>query len=203
MADDATAAAPRVVRLRPSPLNSDTFAPYGQLIDPSPDGAEYGSHDAQLQLPGIPRFYVMHLEKTSLSFDKITHHASVTQCLGSIGGLPWYIGVVQPSIVDNDHLSSSSKQDVQRVEYGVGRAYEEAVHSKAGHYYIPPLPANVKIFRVEGPRFLKLHVGTWHVGPLFKQNSMDFFNLELSNTNVVDHTTYAFKKVGVTFEIDD
>ncbi|PIN00460.1 hypothetical protein CDL12_27038 [Handroanthus impetiginosus] len=32
---------------------------------------------------------------------------------------------------------------------------------------------------------------------------MDFYNLELSNTNVVDHTTHSFKKNKVVFLIDE
>ena len=42
----------------------------------------------------------------------------------------------------------------------------------------------VCVFRVEGLKFLKLNRGTWHAGPLFKADTMDFYNLELSNTNV-------------------
>ena len=42
----------------------------------------------------------------------------------------------------------------------------------------------VCVFRVEGSKFLKLNRGTWHAGPLFKADTMDFYNLELSNTNV-------------------
>jgi len=35
---------------------------------------------------------------------------------------------------------------------------------------------------------------TWHAGPLFKGTPhMDFYNLELSDTNVVDHNTHDFR----------
>jgi ureidoglycolate lyase len=33
----------------------------------------------------------------------------------------------------------------------------------------------------------KLHLGTWHVGPFFVPDEVSFFNLELADTNVVDH----------------
>ncbi|KAF3672610.1 hypothetical protein FXO38_06010 [Capsicum annuum] len=37
-----------------------------------------------------------------------------------------------------------------------------------------------------------------------KYEKMDFYNLELSNTNVVDHTTHYFnKKNGITFQLED
>ena len=112
----------------------------------------------------------MHLEDRPLKFSTITHHASVTQCLGSIGGNVWYLGVAKPSIVD----SSKSK-----AEKGLN-----AVQSHCGHFYMPPVVDDVRVFRISGPKFLKLNLGTWHAGPLFKVDAMDFYNLELSNTNV-------------------
>jgi len=36
---------------------------------------------------------------------------------------------------------------------------------------------------------IKLHLGTWHAGPLFKAASASFFNLELADTNQRDHET--------------
>ncbi len=50
-------------------------------------------------------------------------------------------------------------------------------------------PAQIKAFRIPGTCFVKLHVGTWHAGPLFEQDPINFYNLELSDTNVVDHHT--------------
>lgn len=181
---------PRAVALRAVEATPESFAPFGQVIAASPDGDHFGPHDAQLDLSrGIPRFYIMRLESRPLKFSNITHHASVTQCLGSIGGQDWYLGVAKPSIVDGAPGQSAGRDPVQ---------------SRAGHYYLPPDPAEVCVFRVSGPKFLKLHAGTWHAGPLFKADAVDFYNLELSNTNVVDHTTHNFaKQDGVTFVIED
>lgn len=103
----------------------------------------------------------MRLKDRSFGFSKITHHANVTQCLGSIGGHVWYLGVAKPSLIEDDKVESGS-----------------------GHLYTPPTVEEVRVFRVSGPKFLKLNRGTWHVGPLFRDSSMDFYNLELSNTNV-------------------
>lgn len=47
----------------------------------------------------------MHLENRPLQFSNITHHASVTQCLGSIGGHVWYLGIAKPSIVDSNEIT--------------------------------------------------------------------------------------------------
>ena len=57
-------------------------------------------------------------------------------------------------------------------------------------------------FRISGHCFLKLALGTWHAGPYFDDETADFYNLELSNTNMVDHFTYDFQQAqGLTFEI--
>lgn len=114
----------------------------------------------------------MRLRDRSLRFDKITHHAKTTQCLGALNGTPWYLGVAPPTIISD----SEKKVIVDRSEGEVliGDGYE----------YLPPAVDDIQVFRVDGPRFLKLHAGTWHAGPLFEEPWMDFYNLELSNTNV-------------------
>ncbi|KAK1284149.1 hypothetical protein QJS10_CPB21g01159 [Acorus calamus] len=181
---------PRTVMLKAIDATPDSFKEFGQVIGVYPDGEEFGPHDAQLDLTrGIPRFYIMHLEDRKLKFRTITHHASVTQCLGSIGGETWYLGVAKASILDI--TKSKDEMDLKSVQ------------SASGHYYVPPRPDEVCVFRVDGSKFLKLNVGTWHAGPLFKSKSMDFYNLELTNTNVVDHTTHDFRKDGVVFLVDE
>ena len=50
-----------------------------------------------------------------------------------------------------------------------------------------PSPADIRAFRVPGHLALMLARGTWHAGPLFDAPQADFFNLELADTNVVDH----------------
>ncbi|KAI3986167.1 hypothetical protein MKX01_004311 [Papaver californicum] len=145
------------------PLNDATptsFANFGQVIEASPDGERFGPRYAQLNLSrGIPR---------PLKFSRITYHARVTQCLGSIGAHDWYLGVAKTSIVNPN-------EDIGK----------KILQSKSGHSY-----------------FVKLHIGTWHAGPLFKGDTMDFYNLELANTN--DHTAHDFEKEdGVIFSFDD
>lgn len=49
-------------------------------------------------------------------------------------------------------------------------------------------------FHVPGNCFIKLEVGTWHAGPYFDWDEVDFYNLELSDTNLVDHFTYNFNQ---------
>lgn len=65
-----------------------------------------------------------------------------------------------------------------------------------------PLPEEITVFEIPGNCFVKLHVGTWHAGPYFDAETVNFYNLELSDTNVVDHTTCDLVQTyGVAFEI--
>jgi len=206
----------KVISLKAIDATPANFKEYGQVVGASPDGARYGPLDAQLQLNlGTPRFYIMNLTGRALRFNSITHHASVTQCLGSVGGQQWYMGVASPSIVktnESEGYEADSIRDVAKDNDGDDNSNESMkqfhqggiFRSKAGHYYILPSPEDVKVFRVQGSQFLKLNVGTWHAGPLFKDASMDFYNLELSDTNEVDHTTHVFsEKDGVGFVIEE
>ncbi|KAK8936188.1 hypothetical protein KSP39_PZI013359 [Platanthera zijinensis] len=187
---DAVKAA-KTIKLKPLDATPASFANFGQVISASHDRQEFGPQDAQLDLHrGTPRFYIMHIEDRELSFSKITHHASVTQCLGSASGEEWYLGVAKPSILEGAEFDNGD--------------LKTPTQSRCGHTYVPPHPDNVYMFRVTGTKFLKLNRGTWHAGPLFKRKSMDFYNLELSDTNVVDHTTHDFlKNDGVVFLVEE
>lgn len=60
----------------------------------------------------------------------------------------------------------------------------------------------IAAFRIPGNCFIKLNLGTWHAGPYFDQPSIDFYNLELSDTNITDHQTYnLLTQHGLEFEI--
>ncbi|KAL6010414.1 hypothetical protein ACLOJK_000846 [Asimina triloba] len=187
---EAPASVAATLKLKAIEATPATFEEYGQVVEVSPDGQEFGPSDAQLELHrGTPRFYIMNLQDRKLEFSTITHHASVTQCLGSIGGIEWFLGVAKASILDKDEVCTGTGSKI--------------VQSKCGHCYVPPAPSDVRVFRIVGPKFLKLNVGTWHAGPLFRAKTMDFYNLELSNTNVVDHTHHNFRKEdGVVFVIE-
>lgn len=148
-------------------ITPETFKPYGQVISASTDGKTYDETDAQLNLAnGIPRFYIMRLDKRGRQFNKITRHIECTQCLGSLEGKDWLMAVAPPS--------DSDEPDINKL----------------------------KAFRIPGNCFIKLEVGTWHAGPYFEQDVIDFYNLELSNTNIVDHFSYNFiKSKNLQFEI--
>jgi ureidoglycolate hydrolase len=153
------------------PLTSLGFAPFGQVAFPEEDGAAFGPEDAQLDLSrGTPRFYLMRLRDKHMEFDTITYHEQCTQCLGALGSESWYMAV------------SQATHDV--TQYPVGES--------------------IKVFEIPPGVFVKMHAGTWHAGPLWDSaagpNAMDFYNLELSDTNQVDHNCHEYG-TGDGFEV--
>eukprot|EP00252_Welwitschia_mirabilis_P006189 TRINITY_DN16984_c0_g1_i1.p1 TRINITY_DN16984_c0_g1~~TRINITY_DN16984_c0_g1_i1.p1 ORF type:complete len:207 (-),score=29.06 TRINITY_DN16984_c0_g1_i1:191-811(-) len=203
----------KVIVLKAVDATAENFEDYGQIIGPSTDGACFGPSDAQLSLHnGTPRFYIMRLRERQLGFSKITHHAKVSQCLGSICGKQWYMAVAKPSIVEGEKSKIDNSSSLQDVTKGNSETIDnepmkpsnqkKILRSNAGHYYTPPAPEEIKVFRIHGPQFMKLNVGTWHAGPLFTDTYMDFYNLELSDTNEVDHTTHFFNE-GIIFKIEE
>ena len=83
------------------------------------------------------------------------------------------------------------------------RRVTQALASVGGHEWFmavaPPLavddpaaePAlgDIRAFRIPGDVAILLHKGSWHAGPLFTEAEQSFFNLELTDTNEVDHHT--------------
>lgn len=53
-----------------------------------------------------------------------------------------------------------------------------------------PIVEEIVAFRIPGNCFIKLDVGTWHAGPYFQAEFVDFYNLELADTNINDHDTF-------------
>ncbi len=158
----------KIVQLQASWATKENFAPYGQVISAAENEKPYDEEDAQLVLDrGIPRFYIMRLQKTGLRFDHIARHVQCTQCLGAIGATDWLMGVAPPS--------PDPKPSVK----------------------------DIVAFRIPGNCFIKLNMGTWHAGPLFDvAESMDFYNLELSDTNINDFDTCnLLSTYDLTFEI--
>ncbi|NJR15957.1 MAG: Ureidoglycolate hydrolase [Calothrix sp. CSU_2_0] len=152
-------ATPKIVQqIQAELITPANFSTYGQVIFASKDGKSFDSEDAQLIIDkGIPRFYIMRLQKRGRKFHTITRHIQCTQCLGALEGKDWLIAVC-PS---NNHINE-------------------------------PELAKIKAFQIPGNCFIKLNVGTWHAGPYFNHDVVDFYNLELSDTNVTDHFTHNF-----------
>ncbi len=65
-----------------------------------------------------------------------------------------------------------------------------------------PKIEDILAFRIPGNCFINLEVGTWHAGPYFEHEIVDFYNLELSDTNEVDHFTHNLWEANqIEFEI--
>jgi ureidoglycolate hydrolase len=134
-------------------LTEAAFAPFGAIGLPLGDGA-HGAGDVPLDLSqGAPRFYIMRLhDRADLIFEKMARHDRVTQCLGTIDGLPWLIAVAPAAVKE-------------------------------------PTLADIRAFRIPPHCFIALAHGTWHAGPYFTERQRDFYNLELSDTNIADYET--------------
>ncbi|HWJ73217.1 MAG TPA: ureidoglycolate lyase [Kaistia sp.] len=52
-----------------------------------------------------------------------------------------------------------------------------------------PDPEAIRAFVIPGDVAVLLFKGSWHAGPFFHDAEMRFFNLELLDTNVIDHHT--------------
>ena len=170
--------APSVLPLKALPITTEAFVPFGQVIWPQTDNTPFSLQDAQLDLSqGTPRFYIMQLRQRGRVFTRITRHLRCTQCLGALNGQTWFLGVAPPIAKARDRTILRPKN-------------------------IAPCPEEIVAFKIPGNCFVKLNGGTWHAGPYFDAEAVDFYNLELSNTNIVDHTTCdLIQTYGMAFEI--
>lgn len=82
-----------------------------------------------------------------------------------------------------------------------GKDWLIAVCPPNNHLQEPNLE-EIAAFQIPGNCFIKLELGTWHAGPYFEHEVVDFYNLELNDTNLVDHLTHDFLKIQqLEFEI--
>lgn len=66
-----------------------------------------------------------------------------------------------------------------------------------------PDPYAIKAFLIPGNVAISLHRSTWHAGPFFDNPTQDFFNLELADTNQVDHHNCVLdRSFGLRFRFD-
>jgi ureidoglycolate lyase len=165
-------ASPSAHDLPAVPVNAAAFAPFGFLIEPTPDGAPTPSLDSALDLGsglggGRPRFYIMALANRGLAVSRITRHSAATQVLASTNGESWLLAVAPPD--------------------------EGAT---------VPDPEAIRAFTIPGGVGVLLSRGTWHAGPYFEPATMNFFNLELDDTNDTDHHTCDLAaSFGLTFTL--
>lgn len=161
-------------RLVAQPLTAEAFRPFGQVIGFTDDGKHYDNEDAQLQ-----------------GFD---------------AGTPRF------------YIMRLPKRDTKfhRITYHAKVTQCLGVLNPVGHWYMAvarpsgsvsnyPKEEDLHVFKIPHGVYVKMEKGTWHAGPLFDGHThMDFYNLELSDTNVVDHNTHDYKKSqSIQYEVVD
>src|SRR6478736_10462947 len=101
-------------------LDAKLFAPYGEVIYPRAAGSQFdvnpydpetSAEEPSLTLTnGTPRLWIMRLKKNGLAFSKMARHRRVSQCLGSMQGKEWFIGVAPPS-----ELADGAQPEIGRI----------------------------------------------------------------------------------------
>nr|XP_016464487.1 PREDICTED: uncharacterized protein LOC107787431 [Nicotiana tabacum] len=110
----------------------------------------------------------MQLKDRLLRFPKIKHRANMTQYLGSIRGIVWYIRVSRPSNVDPAVIK--------------GAMGAEIAQSHCRHFHVLPAVDELAGFQNFRSKVYKAEL-LWHAEPLFTYDKINFYNLELNNTN--------------------
>lgn len=89
-------------------LTEEAFAPYGDIIKPRLGGEQFDrtyaynpakeeTHVELVLTNGTPVLRLMHLRNRGVVFSRIARHHRVSQCLGSLQGKEWLIGVAAPT----------------------------------------------------------------------------------------------------------
>jgi ureidoglycolate lyase len=148
-----------VREVRIEPLTPETFAAFGTVILPTDDGVPPIAGDAQLDLSQGTPRFYV-MRIPGRGF-------TVTR-------------ITRHRRVTQVLASAGGKPWV------VGVAPPRAVDDPG----VEPDIEDIRAFAIPGDVAVMLHRGTWHAGPLFAEGTKEnFFNLELSDTNKVDHQT--------------
>ena len=171
------------LRVAATTATPEAFAPFGQVCRAEEDGLPFGAHDAQLEgLAG------------ELRPDRDADGSGGGGAGGGgVGGSAPRLYLMEldgPRPLRFDRITHHKA--VSQCLGALGQAPYEADFYLAVHAPAEtPTLDGVRAFRVAPGTFVKLKPGTWHAGPLWAgpDTSRTFYNLELSDTNVVDHHT--------------
>ncbi|ODN69481.1 ureidoglycolate lyase [Methylobrevis pamukkalensis] len=170
--ENAPATAPIVRPLAIEDLTPEAFEAFGTVIPPMEDGVEFGAQDAALDLT------------------QGTPRFYTMRIPGR--------GLVCKQITRHRHVT-------------------QTLASAGGHDWVmavapprdlddpdaAPVLEEIRAFRIPGDTAVMLLAGAWHAGPLFEAGAeRSFFNLELADTNIVDHHTVKLtERYGVMLEL--
>ena len=144
-------------------MEAKAFAPYGEIVRPRRAGGQFDDN------PYDP--------ETGTDEAKLTLANGVPRL--------WLMQL------DGPRLKFGSLARHRRVSQCLGAMHGEewfiavAPPGQPGDGAKPDL-MHLTIFRIRGDCVIKLHIGTWHAGPLFVHNECLFFNLENLDTNKRD-----------------
>jgi ureidoglycolate lyase len=141
------------------PLTPEAFSAFGTVIPPTDDGVPFGAGDAKLDL--------------------------------SQGTPRFYAMRIPGRGFTVTHITRHRKVTQVLASAG-GRPWVMAVAPPTAidNPTAEPDVEDIRAFAIPGDLAVMLFKGTWHAGPLFAQGTEEsFFNLELSDTNRVDHQT--------------
>ena len=100
------------IKLPAQTLERKAFAPYGEIISPRTSSAETGVEEPKLILTnGTPRLWIMKLKKRRLVFADM---ARCSQCLGSMQGKEWFVGVAPIAFAGGDSAHGERNQRPHR-----------------------------------------------------------------------------------------
>lgn len=147
-------------------LEPRIFAPHGEIIRPRAAGGQFSNNtydpeasdeEARLVLTnGTPRLWIMELKKNGLAFASIGRHRRVSQCLGSLQGKEWFIGVAPPNnFADGvgpnlDQISAYRIPGdcVIKLHVGTWHAGPHFVHNECLFFNLENLDTNKRDFEV-------------------------------------------------------
>ena len=161
-----------LVDLPVQPLTAEAFKAFGQVIAPAVDGRPFGPDDAQLD---------------------ITRGIPRFYIMSLKGPRPSTFRYITRHLSVTQCLASCGNKP-----WLIAVAPPNEPDNPAAK----PDPAAIVAFHVPGNLGIKLDRSTWHAGPFFGGSAADFFNLELSDTNQVDHhPVYLDKEFGIEMHL--
>ncbi len=145
-------------------LTTENFAPFGQVINPRRALGQWIMPD--------------HNPGTSPDEAQLTLHQGIPRL--------WIMHLKDiPLTFENMARHMKVTQCLGSLG-GVEWLFAVAAPSTSG---VRPGVNDVVGFRIPGDRIVKLHIGTWHSGPHFRQSEAQFINLENMNTRREDFET--------------
>lgn len=142
-------------------LNQENFAPFGQVINPRRVAGQWIVPD--------------HNPGTSQDEAQLTLHQGIPRL--------WIMHLKDiPLTFENMARHMKVTQCLGSL---CGTEWFFAVAAPTGGDARPEL-ADLVGFRIPGDRIVKLHIGTWHAGPHFRESEAKFINLENMNTRRED-----------------